>query len=227
MTLNYNFNEMMPLPLCYYYLKPSESNQYDCPGDGSYGFSVNYILPGAGGQSSSWLATGWAGTGTISIFAESNENMMIGQCTFNLKTYVTPDPERGIFQTPSAAASVGMLGGSVAALVLICFWMRCCRRSSGHDTDDEGAKLCQDDVVTQLSADDISTLFKRLDEETRSQLSTDSKRMFSGMVAPNPCGPCGELTATDTNIEDPEDQFKPVEEVKPTSNRSIISAMAI
>ena len=50
MTLHYNFQEMMPVPLCYYYLQPSESNEYDCPGDGSYGFSVNYVLPSAGAE---------------------------------------------------------------------------------------------------------------------------------------------------------------------------------
>lgn len=222
MTLSYNFYELMPVPLCYYYLKASDANEYDCPGDGSYGFTTHYVLPSAGGESTSWLATGWAGTGTISLYAENDDTMLIGQCTFDLRTFVTPNEERGIFQTPSAAASVGMVAGTVAVGFIICVWMYCCHQSS-QDDDGVGGKICSDDL-THLSSDEITTLFKKLDEETRSQLSKDSQRMFSGIPS---CGPCG----ASTSVPDGADESPPTKTVeKPPSsksNKTSISSMAL
>ena len=127
MTLKYNFHEFLPFSFCDY-VTASESNANECPGDGTYGFNVYYRLPSAGGESTSWLASGWAGKGVISVYAEMDESMLIGQCTFEMKTFVTPDEQRGVFQTPSAAASVGITLGATAALILICVWWRCCRR---------------------------------------------------------------------------------------------------
>lgn len=144
--------------------------------------------------------------------------MLIGQCTFDLKTSVTPDEERGIFQTPSAAASVGIVAGVAAAMVIVCLWMRCCHRGGGRGGDADDAKLRPDDL-THLSSDEISTLFKRLDEETRAQLSRNSQRLFSGM----PCGPA--------DVSDNVEAEKPMKQVehpkKPESNKTSISSMAI
>jgi len=205
MTINYNMKEMMPVPLCSYYITQDEEEDGDneCPADGSYQFAVNFALPSAGGETTSWLATGWAGTGTFSIYAEPDTSMLIGQCKFSLKTYVTTDEERGIFQTPSAAASVGMALGTLAALVLVVLYMRCCRRRNQDEQQKAG--------LASLSSDDISTLFKRLDDETRSHLSTDSQLRFAGLPP--------------SNIEH---QTELIDTKKPhSSNDSEISAMAL
>jgi hypothetical protein len=128
MTLKYNFQDMMPVPLCSESLQAGENNQGDCPADGTYAFAVSYDLPSAGDQSTSWLASGWAGSGVIRMYAEEDESMMIGECTFNLKTYVTPTAEKGFLQTPSAAATVGIVLGALAAVALVCLWCYCCAR---------------------------------------------------------------------------------------------------
>jgi len=177
MTLQYNFNEMLAIPLCEY-VQPQ--GDYECPSDGSYAFSLDYPLPSAGGESTSWLASGWAGKGTIGIYAKKDESMLIGQCSFNMKTYVTSDESRGIFQTPSAAAMVGIVLGSVAALVIVGLWWRCCSRGKPK-------KKSTDDGKSVLTRDDITTLFRRLDDETRSHLSTPSRRT-SGYATVAPIG---------------------------------------
>jgi len=190
MTLTYNLNEYQPFTLCEY-MTASNSNQNDCPGDGTYGFTVNYQLPSAGDERSSWLASGWNGQGTFKVYAEMDESMMIGMCTFYMKTYVTPDANRGVFQTPSAAAAIGITLGATAAFVLFCVYWRCCRCSgdscggggggSGNSVVSGGGSrfgrgsragsFDKDEIFSQLTKDDVTTLFKRLDEETRSQNS--------------------------------------------------------
>src|SRR3569832_1513339 len=120
---------MMPVPLCSDALVASASNSNQCPGDGSYGFSVSYELPSAGEQSTSWLASGWAGSGIIRMYAADDDTMLIGECTFNLKTYVTPaETKSGFFQTPSAAATVGIVLGALAAVALLSLWCYCCAK---------------------------------------------------------------------------------------------------
>jgi len=146
------------------------------PGDGSYGFSVNYHLPSSGGETTSWLASGWAGTGTISIFAEEDENMLIGRCKFNLNTFVTENEAYGMFQIPSAAASVGIVSGTVAALALVCLYLRCCtrRKRTKEELAEDGAWITD----PNLTRDDINTLFKRLDEDTKTDTPVESRRVL-------------------------------------------------
>lgn len=128
LTLNYNFFELMPINLCSDYLAENENNEGGCPADGSYDFSVTYGLPSAGEESTSWLASGWAGSGVIQIFATEDGSTLIGECTFNLKTYVTPSADKGVFQTPSAAVTVGIVLGALAVFALVCLYCYCCCR---------------------------------------------------------------------------------------------------
>lgn len=177
LTLRYNFNEMLPIPLCSEYLQGSEYNSDECPGDGSYDFNILYKLPSAGAQSTSWLASGWDGSGVFRIYAEENENMLIGECTFAMKTFVTANEEAGFFQTPSAAATVGIVLGALAALALICVFCYCCIKNRKKRVTEEGSKS-----MLSLSPADISTIFKRLDEEskmTRAETATMATSPYS------------------------------------------------
>ena len=128
LTLKYTFFNMMPVPLCSSSLVAASGNAGDCPANGAYGFSVNYKLPTAGSGSTSWLATGWAGSGTFKLYAQNDLSMLIGQCSFNLKTYVTPSPNRSTVPwTPSAAAATGITLGVLAFIALGCLYCSCCR----------------------------------------------------------------------------------------------------
>lgn len=164
LTLKYNLHEFMPVPLCSDYLVADSNNQNQCPYDGSYGFSVNYKLPSAGEQSTSWLASGWAGSGIMRIYAEEDESMLIGECTFSMKTYVTPSQTRGFMQAPSAAATVGIVLGALAAVALVCLYCYCCISKRKVAQESSG----DDKTVTK---DDLSTFFKRLDDEKSQILS--------------------------------------------------------
>lgn len=167
MTLKYNFQDMMPVPLCSETLVAGENNQGDCPADGTYAFAVSYDLPSAGDQSTSWLASGWAGSGVIRMYAEEDESMLIGDCSFNLKTYVTPTAEKGFLQTPSAAATVGIVLGALAAVALVCLWCYCCARKKKQKQ-----KITENPEDTKsITKDDLSTFFKRLDEDNKSRMS--------------------------------------------------------
>ncbi|GKZ00104.1 hypothetical protein MPSEU_000963800 [Mayamaea pseudoterrestris] len=168
-TLQYQFFDKAQIPLCSDGLTAT-TDDAACPGDGSYQFSVEYNLPSAGNEHQSWLASGWNGNGVIQIFAEADENMLIGECTFVLDTFVTPATEANFYSRtvnpPSAAATVGIVMGALAVLGLICLYCYCCRRKSKvlADTDDEYY------VPTNASKqpDDVSAFFKRLDDETGS-----------------------------------------------------------
>lgn len=142
---SYDLFDMREVLLCDS-IYQEEGNQYDCPGDGAYDFSMTYALPDSASGVMSWLATGWSGEADVTFYAEQDvAGMVIGHCTLNLQTYVTPDEEKGLMQTPSAAATAGI----VLALVVLslfccayCYCTSCCRRKDrnthtgvnrGHD----------------------------------------------------------------------------------------------
>jgi hypothetical protein len=89
LTLDFALFDMLPVPLCHDTMVADSSNENECPGTGSYDFSVNYTLPGAGSEKTSWLASGWGGKGLIQMFAEVDDTMKIGECGLDLLTYVT------------------------------------------------------------------------------------------------------------------------------------------
>jgi hypothetical protein len=166
--------------------------QYEnCPGDGSYAYSIDYVLPSAGRESASWLASGWSGTGVLELYAQRNENMKIGQCTMKLSTYVTPGEESdSLIGTPSAAATAGIVLAVLAAIFLMCFYCYCCRRSNTKNRAGDGAKS----VNGGSNGDDVISTFRRMDEgdDNKSKPSTidvssgasqaESKRSFMPWV---------------------------------------------
>ena len=167
-TLQYQFFDKAQIPLCGDGLTAT-TDDAACPGDGSYQFSVDYNVPSAGDEHQSWLASGWNGKGVIQIFAEADETMLIGECSFVLDTYVTPATEANFYSRtvnpPSAAATVGIVLGTLAALGLVCLYCYCCKRKAKKAlVDDEYY------VPTHGSkqGDDVSAFFKRLDDETGS-----------------------------------------------------------
>jgi hypothetical protein len=100
--------------------------QDDCPESGLYVFMVGYELP-TSDESTSWLATGWQGSGEISIYtAKYDSSTLAGYCTIKLSTYVTPSSTRK-YNPPSAALTSGIVVAAVAALILLCIYCSCCR----------------------------------------------------------------------------------------------------
>ena len=98
----------------------------NCPGDGLYSFQVSYTLPNADPKTS-WLATGWTGSGEISIYAEKdNTYSLMGHCTIKLGTTVTKSPEKS-YNPPTALVASLIAVGTVIALFLICLYCTCCR----------------------------------------------------------------------------------------------------
>ena len=171
-TLQYQFFDQTPIPLCSDSLTAGDG--VECPGDGSYAFSVDYNLPSAGSESQSWLASGWNGKGTIQIFAEANANMLIGECTFALDTMVTPADEPNFYRRtvnpPSAAATVGIVLGTLAMVALLCLWCYCCKRKQPRSTTSNAS-------AASSRPDDVSAFFKRMDDETGSVPSTSTSKL--------------------------------------------------
>lgn len=129
-TLSFNLFDMLQVPLCDSSFVADANNQNDCPGDGSFDFELAYKLPSAGGESTSWLASGWQGTGTIQMFAQQDETMLIGDCTLALRTFVTSSSsaQKSLLSTPSAAASVGIASAVAAVIALMCLYCYCCMK---------------------------------------------------------------------------------------------------
>jgi hypothetical protein len=134
--------------------------EYECPNDGSYAFSVQYVLPTAGKETTSWLASGWTGTGVVQMYAQANDQMLIGECILTLSTFVTKEDTSSLLSTPSAAATAGIILAVVLAAILMCFYCYCCvkSRKSRKESLEEG--------------DDVTSNFRRMDEDGVSKPST-------------------------------------------------------
>lgn len=136
------------------HLEGQNEDYYDnagCPGDGTYPFSIEYVLPSAGTESASWLASGWQGTGLLEMYAQRNDAMKIGECTLTLATYVTKKNEDVLLGTPSAAATAGIILAIIFAAVLMCCYCYCC------------IKKRQTKKAELDAGDDITSNFRRMD----------------------------------------------------------------
>lgn len=146
-TLDFNLLDMLPINMCDETLVADENNQNPCPGDGTQNYEVIYKLPSAGNEQTSWLASGWDGSGLIQIFAAQDESMKIGECSLSLKTYVSrPEGERSsLLSVPSAAAAVGISVAVAAALALLMFYCYCCckkrKEKNSKVQDDEASRF--------------------------------------------------------------------------------------
>lgn len=174
--LQYSLEEMRPVSLCNS-VNAQSSNQYDCPGDGTYGFTLEYPIPNIGGtEKTSWLASGFGGTLSLKIYAEMDERMMVGLCYYNLETYVTQNPDSR-FETPSAATVAGAVMGVIAVGVIIAVFYSCRRIRLRKK------RIKTDKLLEHLTKDDITTIWKRLDDETRSIQSVFSKDADSSLAS--------------------------------------------
>lgn len=154
---SYDLFDMEEVLLCDYVYE-EEGNQYQCPGDGAYDFSMTYSLPSSGSETMSWLASGWKGTAVISFYAAPDvEGMLIGQCTLDLQTFVTPNEEDGIFQKPSAAATAGIVLGALALLSLCCCYCYCRSCCSG------GSKR-QSRVAVRRGNGELTSSFRQMND---------------------------------------------------------------
>jgi hypothetical protein len=159
-TLDFTLFDMLPVPLCHDTMVADSSNENECPGTGSYDFSVNYTLPGAGSDKTSWLASGWAGKGIIQMFAEVDDTMKIGECGLDLLTYVTRKESNSSMLTfPSAAVSSGLFLALFAVFAVLLCYCYICRRGRT--------------ITTEKPTDEIS-YFSKLEEakSTRSRGSS-------------------------------------------------------
>ena len=129
-------------------------DQYgQCPNNGSYPYKIQYVLPSAGKESASWMASGWTGTGIIEMYAQRNDNMKIGECKLSLATFVTKQNKESLLNTPSAAATAGIALAVIFATLLMCMYCYCCIRSRKTKKD-------------RLEAgDDVTSSFRRLDDD--------------------------------------------------------------
>ena len=97
----------------------------NCP-DGLYSLEVSYTLPSADSKTA-WLATGWTGSGVISMYAEKgNTDSLVGYCTLKLGTAVTQSQERK-YNPPTALVASLIAVGVVVAVFLLCIYCTCCR----------------------------------------------------------------------------------------------------
>lgn len=162
-TLDFNLLDMMQVPLCDESMVADENNANDCPGDGAHAFSITYKLPSAGSDPASWLASGWEGSGIVRMYAEPSEDMMIGECTLALRTYVTQKNKDSLVGTPSAAATAGIVVGVAALLALLAFYCYCCRSKRKA----KKAKI--------NAAEDEEAYFKRMEDERSYWSGTGSR----------------------------------------------------
>lgn len=93
------------------------------------------------------------GSGIVSMYAEPDEDMLIGECTLALRTYVTKKDKDSLVSMPSAAATAGIVLGAAAMLGLLMLWCYCCRKKR----KERHAKI--------QNAEDESTYFKRMEDE--------------------------------------------------------------
>jgi hypothetical protein len=162
LTSTHYMLDMIEVPLCGDTMTAGANNQNgDCPSDGSYGFSVGYDLPLAGtSEYMTWLDSGWNGKGIIQLYAEKDDNMLIGECVYYVKTYVTPGSGEGGVASKlpvdipsiSAAAAVGIALGSMAAIVLLTLYCYCCVCRKKKQVAEDG--LIKSDIHTGKTATD-------------------------------------------------------------------------
>jgi hypothetical protein len=126
-------------------------DEYVCPEDGGYSYSVQYKLPDAGKEQASWLVTGFTGSGVLQVYAQQDESRMIGQCYLTLQTFVTVNEDHGIFQVPTAATALGVALGLLVATLLMCAYCYCCPSKK---------------TIKYIDGDDATSHFRRLEEDT-------------------------------------------------------------
>ena len=175
-TIKFNLVDMFPIPLCYETMVGSDENLYDCPGDGTYDYSINYTLPSAGAKHQSWLASGWRGTGLIQLYAEMDDTMLMGECDLNLQTYVTrPERKFSLIQVPSAAVATGLFLCFIVLVAMFCCY-RCLSRSVRSITNKNTSKLPDEVSYFQKMEDQKSVKSQRSTRSTRTKSSTNNTK---------------------------------------------------
>ena len=168
-SMHFNLVEMLQVPLCDETMVAGEDNQYACPGDGTHNYEIVYNLPSAGNEQMSWLASGWDGSGLIQMFAQQDESMKIGECSLQLKTYVTrPEERKSLLTTPSFAATVGIVLASLAVAGLVLMYCHCC---------------CKRRKATNFKENDEESRFQRIEEEKSYWSGAGSRRSKKSVAA--------------------------------------------
>jgi hypothetical protein len=165
-TLQFNLVDMLQVPLCDESLVADSGNVNACPGDGAFKYEFEYALPTAGSPQTSWLASGWKGSGLIQMFAQQDESMKIGECKLSLNTYVTQKSGRNsLIGTPSAAVSLGMVLAAIVVLAALGTYCYCCCGSAKRPR----VRKSKISTVTYSNDDDNdnedAAHFKRMEDE--------------------------------------------------------------
>jgi hypothetical protein len=85
-----------------------------CPSDGRYNFNVTFYLPY---YSDSWWATGWHDSGHINLYADIEEEILIGSCELFYTTKVTSSSH--FLHAPSAASTMTLVVSIVGIFLLL------------------------------------------------------------------------------------------------------------
>jgi hypothetical protein len=182
-TLDFSLFDMLEVNVCHSSVVADAGNTNACPGDGMYDFSVGYKLPSAGSEQTSWLASGWEGSGTITMYAQPNVSMKIGACILDLQTYVTPasGKEKSLLNIPSAAVAAGIVLGALLVLALLFLYCYCCCCK-------KGAQKAKTVPPTTPTTETQPSFFQRMDDDksTSGRSILSSSKSYAGPIPSSP-----------------------------------------
>jgi len=158
-TWTFHLLDQFQIDLCNQNLVASENNAGECPGDGSYSFSMDYALPNSK-DASTWLASGWGGSGTIAMYSTEtvSADSLVGYCTLPMTTAVTSSASSN-YNPPSASTTTGLVIGAILLAALAGVYLVFRRRASSKRsaTTDDG-KSFFDDAKTHLTSKPANTV---------------------------------------------------------------------
>jgi len=182
LSVEYSLFKMLPFNFCGNWVQLGMYSSHACPYDGSYYFSVPYVLPWDDGDITTWFATGWQGYTDLVIYDSpyEEEASKLASCTLHWKTYVTrSDDDEGWRELPSAVQSTIVLASLLACMCCCCFYLSCCRRRRKHVTDidyaiDDGGGAPRTDFRI-LKEKDIEELKKKQKEDLTYKINVNLK----------------------------------------------------
>eukprot|EP00934_Nitzschia_sp_Nitz4_P006180 Nitzschia sp. Nitz4//scaffold56_size114212//12758//13574//NITZ4_003932-RA/size114212-snap-gene-0.176-mRNA-1//-1//CDS//3329554652//6170//frame0 len=132
----YSLSDMEPIPVCSDYFTATDDNYGDCPADGNYTFTTNYMLPSPDSEYLTWAATGWTGQIVIDMFLSSSE--LVGKCTLEFQTMTDGSYEGTAFTSMPSGKTAAITIVAVVAAILSCFlYCCCCRRGASRKSTTE------------------------------------------------------------------------------------------
>jgi hypothetical protein len=182
-TLQYDLFNDLSVKFCGDWVSAKQSG--DCPGDGSYHFELPYTLPKSH-DFTTWFATGWKGTATISITNDrfntydnstsDTSPIQLGYCELHFSTYTTDSDAAGWRTLPSAMTVSLTLIGVIAAMTCCCCYLMCRRRQRyvTDEPDESTFKRMEDGKETKTLAK-LPAAKKIVESRTKNELDPISQ----------------------------------------------------